>query len=350
MRSIDLAFEDIEIAVRSGIVHKYLLSNAPDMLAIARLARICHPSVFGKDLFPWVAAIAHVMVNPRVINELIKLVVQFSGEKNEILKVLLHDDTKAHWNTAEFHEEMKAVTSDYQQCGGYQLSNFNLGIAAQFFHSDFSEQFIKLVRIVSNWLYSSIVVREEDLIRAIFTLTVPGMHHEMDRENGYWLLHFCRWISFVRKTVFQLPIVESARYLDMIGVRAFRNHYDNLFLPDMQTLFLRCKEFVERFEVMHGRPLPSFTYGDFGCLTCETHRMLDELSNTLMCSEDRVREILRHRLKTALDVESWIGFKETCTNNNQGPSVVNSARYNASLFAQACRLAPDFLSAAKFLI
>lgn len=331
MRSIDLAFEDIKIAIQSDIVHKYLLSNAPDMIAIANLAKTCHP--YSKDLFAWAASIAHVMVNPRIIDELSALIKKHNGDRQLIWEEVIHPDTKARWNTPEYHVEMKAVASDYQKHGGYRLGDLNSGVAAEFFHPNFMRQFDEMVRMVSAWLYSPEAVNEDDLIQGIFNLNVPGMHDESDRETGYWLLHFCRWISFVRNTVFQLPINESTRYLDMIGVRIFRSHYTNLSLSDMPELFERSKTFIAQFEATHGRPDPRITFGDFGCLTCETHRMLDQLSKELKCPEDDARQILRQRLQTEQDLQGWLRFKETHTDHNKGPSIVNSARYNAGLFA-----------------
>ena len=335
MRAIDLAFEDIKIAIQSDIVHKYLLSNAPDMIAVANLAKVC--TTYDKHLFAWAAAFSHAMVNPRVIDEIATLIKKHNGDKQLILEQITHPDTRSRWNTPEFHAEMKAVASDYQKHGGFLLGDINAGVAALFLHPDCANQVNELVRFVSDWLHSEEPVKEDDLIQAIFNLRIPGMHHETDKENGYWLLHFCRWISFVRDTVLHLPIIESTRYFDMIGVRIFRNHYTDLTLSDMPELFERCKVFIAQFEMQHGRPSPRITYGDFGCLACETHRMLDQLSKELKCPEDDARQMLRQRLQGADDLSGWLRFKETHTDYNQAPSILNSARYNSALFAQACQ-------------
>ncbi|MDP1574486.1 MAG: hypothetical protein Q8L78_06100 [Coxiellaceae bacterium] len=60
----------------------------------------------------------------------------------------MHPETKQRWNTPEFHAEMKAVTSDYQNYGGYQLGDNNAGIAANIFHPDFSNQLELLVEVI----------------------------------------------------------------------------------------------------------------------------------------------------------------------------------------------------------
>lgn len=351
MRPLDRAFEDIKLAVKSDIVHKYLLSNAPDMVAIAQLATTCRK--YDESLFGWVAAIAHVMVNPRVIIALSGLIEKHKGDKTQIMAEIMEPAAKERWNTLEFHAEMKAVSSGYQNHGGYQAGNINAGVASEFFSTSFSDRFIQLSQLIQSWLYYQNIVREDDLIQGIFALQVPGMYFDakkmqegtaqekaVEKSKEYWLLHFCRWISFARNTALNLPIIESHQYLDMIGVQIFRDHYkvdghETLTLADMPALFQRTKEFITDFERSQGRSDPKFTYGDFGCLACETHRMLDQLAKELHCNESAARTVLQERLATSDDIAGWLKYKAQNTDLSKGPSIVDSARYNCSLFASA---------------
>lgn len=331
IRPTDIAFNDIKIAITSDIVHKYLLSNARDIQAIAALARLCN--TYSPELFAWAASIAHAMVNPCVIATLSELIKKHNGNQEFIFSEMLSPEMKERWNTAEFHTEMKAVSSDYQKHGGYQFGNIQAGIAAEIISAQFKDRLNALSAVVSDWLNKKTTVKEDDLIQAIFNLKIPGM---CDDLNGYWLLHFCRWISFVRNTVLQLPIIESQRYLDMIGVRLFRDHY-GLTAEQTQTVFLRTCDFVAQVEKNNGRPDPKMTYGDFGCLACETHRVLDQLSKELKCNEDGARGVLCENLAAADQVSSWLAYKFSHADPKKGPSIFDSARYNASLFAQAYR-------------
>jgi len=170
MSSLDRALEDIKIAVRSDIVHKYLLANASDMMAIAGLARTC--SKYDENLFGWIAAISHAMVNPRVLDELSGLIEKHKGNKTQIMAEIMQPAVKERWNTPEFHKEMKAVASGYQNHGGYQQGNINAGVAAEFFSARFSNRFEQLTHLIQSWLYAQNAVKEDDLIKGIFDLQV----------------------------------------------------------------------------------------------------------------------------------------------------------------------------------
>lgn len=348
MRPLDRAFEDIKLGITSDIVHKYLLVQAPDIRAIVNLAKICNK--YDRSLFPWAAIIAHTMVNPSVIDNLIFYIEKHAGDRAAIFNEIMHPDVKAQWNTPEFHAQMKAVTTDYQVVGGYQAEKTRAGIAAQMFACDLTP----LLRMLELWLYKETTADEEALIQGIYQLQMPGMDFDATKLRSsniqervfhqakeYWLLHFVRWMSFVRQHVLHLPTIESPKYLSMIGVQKFRAHYQTggepLSRDDMLILFEMTKSFVADFNERRAIPAPEMTYGDFACLLCETHRMLDQLSKELRASEDDVRKILKDSMDKPAGRENWLAYKRAHMDRSLGGSVIESARYNAGLFAKTQR-------------
>jgi hypothetical protein len=319
-KSANQAQKDIILGIKSDIVHKYIIDNAPDIISLIQLYQTsCELNKNNSGyLFGFLHLISHTMVNPSVINNIIDIAIKYNGNFNLILDYANKDEVRRNWNTSEFHQEMKAVAGNYKSCGGFLEDNIYDGIA----HSVFSnkEKIFKAVDIINNWLKLDIA-SEDDFIKGIFELQIPGMDDDI---GGYWILHFCRGVSLIRQKVLRRKTNQSILYLDMIGVRLFREKYDNLCLDDMTALYEFCKnELKDKTDVI-------FTYGDFGCLCCEMHRLIDEFKKN---KYDLFREKIEYVIYNEL--QEWLFYKnKIIRESNFSSSTENSARSNVNIFIQ----------------
>ena len=261
--------------------------------------------------------ISHAMVNPIVIDEIKRIAIYYNGAYGAILYYVHKKNTRDNWNTQQFHQEMKAVAGNYKLCGGFSEKNINDGIAHQIFENK-DNILYKAAEIIEKWLEAD-VSSEDDLIKNIFELKIPGMNVEI---GGYWLLHFCRGVSLIRQKVLKKETVQSKLYLDMIGVKLFRDKYEDLRLEHMEELYIFCKELVSKYTNA------IFTYGDFGCLCCEMHRLIDEFTKNNY-------QNFRHNIEyvTNNKKEEWLTHKQkTIEESKLAPSIENSARSNVNIF------------------
>ena len=171
--SFEQAKEDITDAIDADIVHKYVIDNAPDIISLIELFNTCKK--FHRHysyIFGFAYTISHAMINPRVIDEMNEIV---KTSKENIISALLNHvnsiKTRQNWNTQLFRDEMKAVTSNYNECGGFSENNINDGIADQIF-SD-SKKIFDVSGAIHSWLENDEIVSEDDLITSIFKIKMP---------------------------------------------------------------------------------------------------------------------------------------------------------------------------------
>ncbi len=72
---MDQAKQDILLGIESGIVHKYVIDNAPDIMALVNLYKACSNNTY---LFGILHTVSHTMVNPIVILELTQMIDTFN--------------------------------------------------------------------------------------------------------------------------------------------------------------------------------------------------------------------------------------------------------------------------------
>ena len=108
----------------------------------------------------------------------------------------------------------------------------------------------------------------------------------------------------------------------MTGVKLFRDKYENLRFEDMLYLYEYCKSLISKYLNV------VFTYGDFGCLCCEMHRMIDEFrKNNVSDFRTKIKEVISTKNK------KWLDFKRSIiSKSNLAPSIENSARNNVFIF------------------
>jgi hypothetical protein len=316
--SLQQAKDDINDAITADIVHKYVIDNAPDIISLIDLYNTCKKNhVHYEYIFGFMHTISHAMVNPRVIDELKELIRKTKGNVVTIVLNHINDNSvRRAWNTSLFHDEMKAVVSNYKEYGGFNENDIGDGIAHQIF-SDIKKIF-DVSAIIHEWLKDE-EASEDQLINSIFNVNMAGLNKTI---NDYYLLHFCRGISLIRTKVMEKKTHQSILYLDMIGVKLFREKYEDLKLEDMPDLYDFCKNVVGRYTDI------IFTHGDFGCLTCEMHRMISEFRKFKITD-------FRNKIKDVIGTQyaSWIKYKRNFISNaNLAPSIENSARSNVAIF------------------
>lgn len=313
------AKEDIFDAIDADIVHKYVIDNAPDIISLISLFDTCKEiHRHYSYIFGFTYTIAHVMVNPKVIDEMNEIV---KTSKENIISTLLNHvnsvKTRQNWNTQLFHDEMKEVVSDYKEYGGFNENDINKGIADQIFSDP--KKIFDVSSVIHSWLENDEIASEDDLITSIFKINMPGLNKSID---DYYLLHFCRGVSFTRAKIMEKRTLQSTLYLDMMGVKLFRDKYENLRLEDMLYLYEHCSNLVSKYTDT------VFTYGDFGCLCCEMHRMIDEFrKNNVQDFRNKIKEVI------STQNEKWLVHKKNAiSKSNLAPSIENSARSNVDIF------------------
>jgi hypothetical protein len=308
------AIKDIDLGIRSQIVYKYIIDNAPDCIALKHLyfaSKSCY--IFGV-----LHLISHTMINPKVIIELINMM---NNNQNitDIIEHINNKKTRDLWNTEEFHQEMTAVTSNYNIYGGFELNNTNNGVA-HFVFQDINKIY-STAKIIELWLEEEIA-NEDELIIDVFNQNILGMNITID---DYWLLHFCRGISLIRQKCSNKKTIQSKLFLNMVGVKKFIERYENIGINELDTIYSYCKKLIEEIDSNI-----IFTYGDFGCLCCETYRMIDEFEkNNVFDFRDKVQDIINDKIK----LDDWIKFKKDfIVKNNLPPAIENSARNNVEIY------------------
>jgi hypothetical protein len=317
MITFEKAKKDIYLGIESDIVHKYILDNAPDIQSIIKLYHTsCQLDNNNSNyLFGFLHMISHTMVNPRIVDEINKLAVQFNGNYDYIFSYVNRSNVRKQWNTEQFHQEMKAVTSNYTECGGFAKDNIYDGIAHSVFNN--KNNIHNVAHIIKKWLDKDIAY-EDELISTIYDLNIPGIN----TDNNYWLLHFCRGVSVIRQKICKKETNQSILYFDMIGVQLFRDKYDNLTLDHMSELYQYSKDLVMKYTDV------IFTYGDFGCLACETHRLISEFEKN---NYNTFREDIEYVINNKKN--KWLQYKQDIINeHNLAPSIENSARNNVNIF------------------
>lgn len=323
--SFDNARSDIVLGIESHIVHKYVIDNAPDIQSIINLYKTCEyikPQA-QNYLFGFLHTISHAMVNPSVIDEISDVALQYYGDYKNIFDYVQKNEVRQRWNTPLFHQEMKAVAGNYKACGGFMENNIYDGIAHHVFNDQ--ENIFRASSIIENWLNKD-VADEDDLIKEIYRLSMPGLNVDL---GDYWLLHFCRGVSLIRQKVCGKQTNQSVLFLDMIGVKLFREKYNDLQLHHMPSLYNFCKMYVvDKTDAI-------FTYGDFGCLCCEMHRLIDEFKkNGVSDFRQMITEVLNDQSRK----NEWFSYKENIIKTSKfAPSVENSARSNVGIFINFCR-------------
>jgi hypothetical protein len=278
------AYNDIIFGVKFDIVHKYKISNAPDIILTVKLWKECQ----DDNLFGFCFSLAHMMVNPIVIEEMIQLVKLFKT-KNEIINEF--NKLKFKWNNNEFNTGAKMVSSDYALFGGLEMTESFL-------------QNIQLIQLLSNtvenWLNENMDIFEDDFIENIKKLNIPGFN------NNYWFLHFCRSVSYIKEYKNE-NIISSTKYLDMIGVKLFQDKYG-----------LTSENIIELYSKINTKL--SINYGDFACLCCETHRMINEL------------EKFNYKFENKIEINKWLQFKKNYLQKNElSIATKESARSNVAI-------------------
>jgi hypothetical protein len=321
---IEQAKKDIYLGIESDIVHKYVLDNASDIQSVIQLYHTsCNLSKNNSNyLFGFLHIISHTMVNPRVIDEINNLAIECNGDYDFIFNYIHREDVRKQWNTEQFHQEMNAVASNYKECGGFLENNIHDGVAYYVFNN--KDKIQKVSQYINVWLNKD-VAYEDELIGAIYDLNIPGMNMEYD---GYWLLHLCRGASVIRQKICKKITHQSMLYLDMIGVKLFRDKYDNLQLEHMPELYEHCKDLVKKYTDV------VFTYGDFGCLTCELHRLISEFKkNNHGTFREDIENVINNRRN------EWMQYKQQrIEDDNLAPSIENSARSNVNIFINFMKL------------
>jgi len=274
------------------------------------------------------------MVNPRIIEEMGYLMMINNGDLEKVMQVVTSSETRERWNTEEFHREMKAVAGNYREIGGYEPGNVNGGIASEILQMSplCLERIDVVAKIVESWL-SDDIVSEDVLINDILNVNIPGKNCS---DDCYGLLHFCRGISLIRQKFYNKPTLQSEKYLDMPGTKLLRNKYDtideegniveNLHGSDMESLYNLLVPVIKE-----KAPDVIFTYGDFGCLTCESHRLQDEFRKRR--PDFDWRWSLGGTINSHTHLNAWLEFKNRYINQRKlAPSIVNSARSNVEIY------------------